>query len=129
MTSIDARRLLLVNAFEGLPIDVVERVAQACSWSHIVKGRQILGQDDDSTDLFFVVEGSVQVIGYSGRGKAVSFTDIAAPSMFGEFSAVDGRPRSASVVAISPCRVGRLRATEFRALLLDEPRIMLQVLL
>lgn len=128
MSSVDARRLRSVDIFSDLSSEVAERIAAACKWARYAKGRQILGQMDDTSDLYLAVEGTVRVIGYSSQGKVVSFSDISAPSIFGEFAAIDRKPRSASVVALEECVVGRLGSDRFRAVLLAEPEVMLRTL-
>jgi CRP/FNR family cyclic AMP-dependent transcriptional regulator len=75
-----------------------------------------------------VIGGSVRVLGFAEAGKAVSFADIAAGQVFGEFSAVDGLPRSASVVALTDCHVGRLTSRDLRSVMLAEPTIAIGLL-
>ena len=50
--------------------------------------------------MYFVVEGEVRATSYSLEGKEVIFRDIVAGEMFGEYAAIDGRPRAADVVAL-----------------------------
>jgi CRP/FNR family transcriptional regulator, cyclic AMP receptor protein len=47
---------------------------------------------------------------------------------FGELSAIDGGPRTASVVAVSPMRVLRLFRRTLIRLLEDEPRLTLTLI-
>ncbi len=48
-----------------------------------------------------------------GSGKEVTFRDIGAGQIFGEFAAIDGELRSANVVALSPAVVASLSAEAF----------------
>jgi CRP-like cAMP-binding protein len=55
--------------------------------------------------VFFITEGEARVTIYSLSGKAVSFRELSAGDMFGEFPAIDQGPRSASVEARTECLV------------------------
>ena len=65
---------------------------------------------------------------YSSDGKAVDYREIGAGDMFGELAAIDGQPRSASVVAQDPTRIGRLSHAAFQDLV-DKHRTFAQSLL
>lgn len=64
-----------------------------------LKGRTIFSAGAHATDVLLVVEGQVQVLLYSINGREVSVRDLGPGSILGELAALDGRPRSASVVA------------------------------
>lgn len=72
---------------------------------------------------FLVIEGSVRVTIYSESGKIVIFRDIGAGGIFGELSAIDNQPRSASVVAMEDCTVGVLSQNQLRDLVAKEPEL------
>ena len=78
---------------------------------------------DASDDVFFLTSGEVQVTIYSLAGKAVSFRNLKAGEIFGEYAAIDGDPRSASVEARSSCLIASMPAKEFRKLLKTEPMV------
>jgi CRP-like cAMP-binding protein len=56
-------------------------------------------------------------------GKAVSFRELSPGTTFGEYAAIDGRPRSASVEARTSCLVASMKSASFREILLAEPRV------
>ncbi|MEM8699155.1 MAG: Crp/Fnr family transcriptional regulator [Pseudomonadota bacterium] len=89
----------------------------------------VIGQEEQSQDVFFVLEGYAQVNLYSVDGKEVAFRSIQAGQVFGELAAIDGRPRSASVVATSePLVVGRLKMARFREMVEANPDVMWRLL-
>ena len=73
-------------------------------------------------------QGEARVIIYSLAGKVVSFSELHAGDMFGEYPALDGRPRSASVEARTSCLVATMPAIAFRRLLEAEPTVLQAVL-
>ncbi len=74
----------------------------------------VISQNDESLDVFFVLEGHARAQGLSPEGKLVTYRELPAGAMFGELSAIDRLPRSADVVATGPLMLGRLTQVEFR---------------
>ncbi|MEM1382635.1 MAG: cyclic nucleotide-binding domain-containing protein [Pseudomonadota bacterium] len=77
----------------------------------------VIAQNDDSNDVFFVIEGMARVTIFSVDGKIVAFRDITAGDIFGELAAIDHAPRAASIVAVGTLRVGRLARSRFCSLI------------
>jgi CRP-like cAMP-binding protein len=113
-----------VALLKDLPSESLQHIQQSCSWRRYEPGEPIVEYLDRSDDVFFVTSGDARVMIYSLDGKVVSFRDVAPGDMFGDYSAIDGRPRSASVVAQTSCVVASLPAIAFRELLHTEPTVM-----
>lgn len=90
---------------------------------NIDKGRQIVGQEDSSSELYLMVEGIARAKSYSETGKEVSYRDIGAGELFGEFSAVDDAPRSAAIVAVSDSVIAKLPSSIFREIIKNDPEV------
>jgi len=91
--------------------------------------RMILERDSDERDIYFVVEGAVEVVNYSQGGREIALARIAAGGYFGELAAIDGQPRSASVVALENCLVATMSPKAFDRLLVDHPELARGLLL
>jgi CRP/FNR family cyclic AMP-dependent transcriptional regulator len=117
-----------VVIFTGLPSNSLDMVHRCCSWRHCEPGEQIVNYLDTSDDVFFVAEGEVCVTIYSMAGKAISFRNLGTGDTFGEYAAIDGEPRSASVEARTGCVIASMSACEFRKLLEIEPVVAQAVL-
>ena len=98
-------------------------LAEKVSWRRYSPGEAVLHYLDETGDVFFVVAGRVRALNYSHAGRQVSYRDIEAGEMFGEFSAIDGEPRSSSVVAASSCVIASLSAERFWQLLREQPSV------
>ena len=85
-------------------------------------GEIVISQEEDSRDVYFVIDGAARATIFSDEGKIVAYRDITAGAIFGELSAIDNAPRSASVVAVSKLRVGRLSQTAFTHLIDTSPK-------
>ena len=53
----------------------------------------------------------------------MSFRNLGPGYIFGEYAAIDGDPRCASVVARTDCLIASMSAKEFRKLLVTEPMV------
>lgn len=81
----------------------------------------IISHLDESRDVFFVLEGRARAKIYSLHGKVVDYRDIHPGGIFGELAAVDGLPRSASVVALDRVKIGCLSEADFCNLVESRP--------
>jgi CRP/FNR family transcriptional regulator, cyclic AMP receptor protein len=117
-----------IAIFAGLTPKALEAVHRRCSWRPFEAGEPIVDYLDSSDDVFFVASGETSVTIYSVGGKAVSFRSLGPGEIFGEYAAIDGEPRSASVEARSSCLIASMSAKEFRKLLQTEPVVAYAVL-
>ena len=92
-------------------------IANQCHWLAISQNSQIIGHQDQSDDVYFLVQGTVRAISYSVEGKEVSFRDIGPGEIFGEYAAIDGGERSANIFAVTDIFAGALTGAEFRDIL------------
>jgi CRP/FNR family transcriptional regulator, cyclic AMP receptor protein len=109
-----------IGIFGGLPPDALERIQRRRSWRRYEPGEPIVDYLDSSDNVFLISEGEARVKIYSLTGKAVSFRELFAGDMFGEFPAIDHGPRSASVEARTRCLIASMPAPAFRELLQKE---------
>lgn len=123
-----AQSLDKVAVFARLPADTLARIQKRCTWRHYKPGEPIVDYLDTSNDVFFIAAGEARVSLYSVAGKAVTFTDLGAGDMFGEYAAIDGARRSATIEARTGCHVASMSATVFRELLHQEPAVTLALL-
>jgi CRP/FNR family transcriptional regulator, cyclic AMP receptor protein len=73
--------------------------------------------------VFVLVEGTARVVAGGRTVKRLGPGDV-----FGELALLDGRPRSASVVAMSSIVTARLSRTAFLDLVRSDPDIALQIM-
>jgi CRP-like cAMP-binding protein len=127
-TTPGSQSLQKVAVFQGLPADALTRIQRRCSWRSYEPGEPIVDYLDASDDVFFIATGEARVSIYSLAGKAVTFTDLGPGDMFGEYAAIDGAPRSATIEARTSCQVASMSSTAFREVLQSEPAVMLALL-
>ncbi len=117
-----------IRMLEGLSADVLAALAKGCTWRRFADHEQIIDRQSDSTDVFFVVEGRVRIVNYSLSGKEITLEDLDTGSHFGELSALDGQPRSASVMSLNNCLIAALPQERFLTLLRENAHITFRVL-
>ena len=114
--------------FKDVPARDLEALGKRCQWRRYAAEQQIVGQLDETTDVFFVVDGKVRAVSYSLSGKEVTFRDIGTGELFGELAAIDGQPRSANVVAITASLIASMSAKVFWGVLADYPVVAATIL-
>ena len=75
------------------------RLESRCRWRRYKNGEKVFDRGDEGRDVFFVVEGRVNAVDFTLSGREVAFASIKEGDSFGELAAIDGLPRSTSVVA------------------------------
>lgn len=117
-----------IDLLAGLPPADLDALAKRCAWRRVAAGQEIVGYQDETRDVFFIVGGRVRAVIYSAAGKEVTFRDIGAGQVFGEFSAIDGKPRSANIVALDDSVIAAMPAGVFWQVLTDHREVTAAVL-
>lgn len=86
-------------------------------------GQIIVREGDPGEALFVVLEGQGKVV-----RKKRKVGEVIPGDFFGELSAIDGEPRTASIVAVTPMRLLRLFRRTLTSLLEDEPQVIPKLL-
>lgn len=113
----DARAALL----EHVPAPLRQVILSRVRTQRAPKGRTVVGLGSRSTEVFFIMEGEAQALLYSANGREVSIRNIGPGDLFGELSALDDQPRSASIVAATDMRLMVMGHTDFRACIESSP--------
>ena len=122
-------QLASVELLSGLAPDALQRLEQGCMWRRYKRGEEIVARDSDSRDLFMVITGSVEVANFSTTGREIAYATIPAGEYFGELSALDNLPRSATVSAAEDTLVAVMPRTLFIDVMRDEPKAALKMMM
>jgi CRP/FNR family transcriptional regulator, cyclic AMP receptor protein len=117
-----------IKLLHGLPQDQLELIASRCRWRQIAAGGQIVTRNSPDVDVHFIVSGRVKVTTFSAGGRQVTFRDEEAGDIFGELAALDGKPRSADVLALTSVLVASMSADAFRDMIAHQDLIRERVL-
>ena len=91
-------------------------------------GNYIFLEESDGEQCFFVVKGSVKVTRLSKDGREVILAMLNQGDFFGEMSLLDGKSRSANVIALEKTEVLTLNRKDFLIVLHEYPKIAIQLL-
>jgi MFS family permease len=100
--------LAAVEMLSGLAPDQLERLAEAAEERSAAAGDVLLREGDPADDLYVLVEGECEAL----LGGAM-VNEMSAPDLFGEIGVLQARPRTATVRAVTDCRLLRLSGEEF----------------
>jgi CRP/FNR family transcriptional regulator, cyclic AMP receptor protein len=120
-----AEPLRAVEIFSGLSDEAIAGLRRDCTLRHAAARELIIGQDDEGGDVLFLLAGTARVSLYSPDGQRVGFRDVVDGAIFGELSALDGKPRSASIEAVQPCTLAVMTRQRFLAALAAHPELAL----
>jgi CRP-like cAMP-binding protein len=96
-----AETLSGIGVFQGLSYQQRQELAPLCNFHHYPADCEIISYQADNREIYFIISGQVQAIVYSLSGKQIILNDLGPGELFGELSAIDGQPRSASIRTIS----------------------------
>lgn len=116
-------RFRIISLFEDLPDPQLAQIAQSCLTRAYERHSQIVGEHDAANHVFFILDGSVRINNISSVGREIIFSDLGVGDIFGEFSAIDGLPRSATVLALTNCLLARMPAEKFFDLLRENSTV------
>jgi CRP-like cAMP-binding protein len=95
-----AETLAGIELFKELDADKRGTIAQQCKLQQFSRNQVVVQVQDKTDDVFFLVSGHVRATLFSVTGKEVAFRDMGSGEVFGDLAAIDGMPRSSSVVAV-----------------------------
>lgn len=88
---------------------------------HARAGQILIAEGAASDDVFYILSGVVRVSVLSFGGSETIFRTMGPGELLGELAAIDGKERSASVVAVADSELASLSARDFRLFLSQVP--------
>jgi CRP/FNR family cyclic AMP-dependent transcriptional regulator len=121
----DRKAKMLSDAplFAGVDLEGMDRVAAAAVQVDFPADHVIARQGEIGTGFFVIVSGAAQVI---RDGDVIA--RLGPGDFFGELSVLDGKPRTAQVVADGPTTCLALASWDFEVVLADQPLVSLAIL-
>lgn len=120
---------MLINYLKQIPLFAhlkdaqLKAVASQCKKVLFKKGSVIFQKTDMSTDLYIVNSGSLKAMLSDDEGDEIVLANFDKGAFFGEFSLLDGKGRSATIVADSDSELSVLSQADFLELLNKDPKI------
>ena len=112
-----------VSLFESLNDEEIDALTDVTFTRTFAKDSVIILAEEEGDTLFIIKEGEVKVSIVSEEGREVILSMMGAGAVFGELSLLDGKPRSANVVATENTALIMLRRIDFVQLVFKVPQI------
>ncbi len=125
---------MLVNILKQIPLfsslkdSQLKEVASRCKNVRFKKGATIFEKTDMSTELYIVNDGSLKAVLSDDEGDEIVLARFEKGSFFGELSLLDGKGRSATIVADKDSELSVLNRDTLLDLIMKDPRIAISLL-
>jgi len=97
------REALAGALFSDIQHYLFRRVSEGLRRRAFPAGGIVVSEGDPGDSVFVIGSGSVRVLVVGGHGRPLEIRRLDAGDFFGEVSALSGKPRSATVVAVADC--------------------------
>jgi CRP/FNR family transcriptional regulator, cyclic AMP receptor protein len=114
--ALTAERLRPIGVFAGIADDVLEHLATTLPVMRLNAGENVFLEGDPAREMFVLLEGELEVLKKSRRGREARVAVLGPNDAFGEMSILDLQPRSATLRAVSPVRLVRMSTEELDSL-------------
>jgi CRP-like cAMP-binding protein len=130
-TRTDFRKVALkkIPLFKTASINTLKRLDIEATRKSYARGDHIIVRSSKDTDVYILLSGLARVAIYSSHGKVVGFRQINPGDLFGEFSAIDGQERSATVEAVKASSALVMSAASFKEMMETDPAFLNTVLM
>lgn len=117
-----------IPLFKHLKEAQVKEIAARCKTVHFKKGEVVFHKTDLTTDLYIVNFGNVKAVLADEEGGEILLAQFEKGSFFGELSLLDGKGRSATIIADSDAELAVLKKDVFLDLLCKEPKLAIELM-
>lgn len=106
---------------EEVPKTALERFATQGAVHRYRRGTYLCHQGDPNGDVFFLLEGRVEISSETANGNRVLHATMDTPGFVGELSALGQMPRTASVLTLDDSDVWSVGSDDFLGFVTAEP--------
>ncbi len=123
-----AARLSKIEIFKDVPLADLETLSRTITAEAYPDGHVLFEQGDQGDAMMLIEDGRVNVTTRDAAGNEKLVATYHAGGVVGEFSLLDGRPRSARAQADGPVRVLILTRAAFMLFIQSRPHVILAML-
>lgn len=103
-----------LNVLSGLPETLLSELFEGAVVHNLKEGELLFRAGDVGDGCYRIQTGLVKIVVASQQGEERIISLLGPDAIVGELSMIDGRPRSASVVAISDCSLSFVSRAKFQ---------------
>ncbi len=116
-----------ISIFSDLDVVALDALGDITSIRHLKSGERLCRKGDPGNQLYSVIQGRLKISAASPDGKEVVFHISDPGDVIGDIALLDGKPRSATVVALEPCELMTLDRKDFFPFLERHPRVAIHL--
>lgn len=116
LTEEDLASLSSIGLFGGLSEEAIRGFGSSLAVFDVGPGADVFNEGEGGREMFVVLDGELEVLKHSKRGREARVAVLGPGDWFGEMSILDVQPRSATVRVIAPSRLLRITAQDLDAL-------------
>jgi hypothetical protein len=116
-------QIVVSPLFKDFSVDEMVAVIQGLNLQTYRRGDVVIREGQPGNSLFMTAAGSLRVFRKDASGKQVPLGDLREGSFFGEMSVLSGKPRTASVVALSECELLELDRPTLDGIVAQHPHV------
>jgi MFS family permease len=105
--------LQALDIFAGATRAALERLARSAVEETVGVGTVLIREGATADDFFVLTDGTVDVSAVGEGGVEHALGKLVPPDYFGEIGLLERRPRTATVIAASPCTILRINGDDF----------------
>src|SRR5512135_1400969 len=117
-----------IPLFKHLKDSQLREIAARCTSAKAGKGDVIFQKTDLGTDLYIVNSGKLKAVLADEEGDEIVLAQFAQGDFFGELSLLDGKGRSATIVAEKDSELAVLQKNVFLEVLYKNPSIAVELM-
>jgi CRP/FNR family cyclic AMP-dependent transcriptional regulator len=114
------------STMEALPEALLGQIARRAPSRTFLRNAIIVTEGDESDTLYVLLSGRAKVFVADGDGHEVQLNQLGPGEYFGDVT-LDGGPRSASVMALEPCRCAVVKREEMARFMSEYPEFAVHV--
>jgi len=123
-----AERLSKIEIFKNVSPANLENLSRAIDMQTFEPGFVVFREGDEGDAMYLIERGEVDITVQDRAGQEKLLRTFGPGDVVGEFSLLDGRPRSASMRARTRCAVLRLQRQVFMRFIQSRPQVVLAML-
>jgi len=125
---LDSKLLREERFFADLTDTELEVMAKITSQKNFKAGETIFKESEEGQSLYVIRSGEVKASVSAPNGEVFTLTMLKDGDIFGQMSFIDGRPRSATIVAASDVDTIVMEKSDFEGIIDDNPRLIHKIM-
>ncbi len=123
-----AERLNRIEIFQNVSLANLENLSRAITVQTFADGAALFNEGDEGNAMYMIEAGQIDIFVTERGGQDKLLRELTPGNVVGEFSLLDGQPRSAGAKAHGPVRALALQREVFTMFIQSRPQVVLAML-